>query len=1001
MKRLLIIPLFTFCVLQLFAQEVVVTGKVFDGESGEPLPGVNVVIDGTQQGTVTSIEGQYEITVPSDDAALLFSFIGYLSERVDVAGQTVIDIQLIPELQSLEEVVVVGYGTMKKSDLTGAVSSIREDDIKSVKASNAVEALQGKIAGVDMTRTNGRAGSGYQVLIRGKRSFSASNDPIYIVDGVDYGSNININPNDIASIEVLKDASSTAIYGSRGANGVILITTKKGEQGKPIISFNTYYGYTTPLGELNWADREGFLQMTRDLVRTNNPAYWDSADASIDVIPVLYPAEITGLENGTNFNWNDEQLGDHGSQQDYHLSVIGGSEKMTYAVSINHFIEDNFIPNDHYKRYSIKANVDSKVNKFFEIGNSTFISHSIQNQGQGPSNGGNSLVAAFDSLGNIIPMPTERVPFSNPFIDQDPDYRLHEIYRTDFLTTFYGQLNILPGLTFRSSINMDLAFERDGDFTGDYPGLARQNVATLSLSNDYRWTWINIMTLDKTLNDHHIMVTAATETYHKRVERYYQEGQDLELGDFWWYGLRTSSSDYLTITDPEIGIDHSPFVKNTQVGFIGRLHYGYKGKYLATFTGRYDGASQLREKWDFFPSASVAWRLSEEDFMQNINAISNLKLRLGYGVTGNQSVDEYSSLGGISEYAMYYEYGISESEQLGFRTARLETFPKWESTAVTNIGLDFGLFSNRISGSIELYQSKTSDILQEVTLPPTSAVTSVIENIGKTEGQGIEITLRTVNIATSDFNWTTDITFASSTEEITYLAGGVEQDIANGWFVGSPLNVFYDWKKIGIWQLGEEDLATEYGYVPGDLKLEDVVPDSSYLEDDRVIIGSPRPKWTGGLNSSMTYKNFDLNVFIYARIGHMVDDPTETQWAPDLRENSIMRNYWTPNNPTNDYPRLNPRLTRSGWSRATVMRYLDGSFVKIKDITLGYTLPRSLTSKILISSARVYVTAKNAFVFGEFFNRGRYDPEAVDEDGEYNISLPIPKMYAVGLNVTF
>ena len=1001
MKRLLFIPLFIFCVLQLFAQEIVVTGRVLDGESGEPLPGVNVVIDGTQQGTVTNINGVYELPVPSAQSTLIFSFIGYLSERVEVAGRTVIDIQLVPELQSLDEVVVVGYGTMKKSDLTGAVSSIREEDIQSVKASNAVEALQGKIAGVDMTRSSGRAGSGYNILIRGERSFSAENKPVYIVDGVEYGSNININPNDIASMEVLKDASATAIYGSRGANGVILITTKRGEQGKANITFNTYYGITSPLGKLDIADRDGYLQMTRDIYRTNNVAYWDSADAAIDVTGLLYPSEIEGLNNGTDFDWVDAQMEDHGSQQDYHLSVTGGTEKSTYAVSVNHFIEDNFIPNDNYKRYSIKANVDSKVNKFFEMGNSTFLSHSIQNQGEGINYNMIPLVSGYDSPGNIIAVPDERVPFSNPLIDQDPDIRSHEIYRTDLFSTFYGQVNIIPGLTFRSSVNLDLAFERDGDYTGDYPGLARQNVATVSLLNEYQWSWINILTLDKNFNEHHILATAATETRQSRKERYYQSGQDLELDQFKWYALRTSAAANLTITDPESGIDHSPFVKWTEVSFIGRLHYGFKGKYLATVTGRYDGSSRLREKWDFFPSASIAWRLSEEDFMQNISAISNLKLRLGYGVSGNQSVDSYSSLGGISEYQMYYEFGTSEVEQLGFRTARLETSPKWESTAVTNIGVDFGLLDNRLSGSIELYQSKTSDILQEVTLPPTSAVTSVIENIGETEGKGIEITLRTVNVATSDFNWTTDFTFASNSEEITELAGGVEQDIANGWFVDHPLTVHYDWKKIGIWQTDEAELADEYGYVPGDLKLEDVVYDSSYLENDRVIIGTPRPKWTGGINSVMTYKNFDLNVFVYARIGHMVSDPIETQWAPDGRENSIMRDYWTPNNPTNEYPRLNPRLTRSGWSRATVLRYNDGSFVKIKDITLGYTLPRSLTGKILISSARVYITAKNAFVFGKFFNKGRYDPEAVNEDGEFNMSLPIPKMYAIGLNVTF
>ncbi|MBN2612723.1 MAG: TonB-dependent receptor [Bacteroidales bacterium] len=999
MKKLLLIPLFIFCAIQLFAQEKTITGKITDGDTGEPLPGVNVVVDGTQQGTVTDIDGNYSIPVPSDQASLVFSFIGYNSETVAVAGQSVINIKLIPELQALDEVVVVGYGTMKKSDLTGAVSSIREEDIKSVKASNAVEALQGKIAGVDMTRSSGRAGSGYNILIRGERSFSAENDPIYIVDGIDYGSNININPNDIASMEVLKDASSTAIYGSRGANGVILITTKKGQQGKATISFNTYYGYTTPLGKLKMGTREDYLQITRDLYRTNNPTYWDTADSRINVTSLLYPEEIEGLNNGTDFDWIDAQMKDHGSQQDYHLSITGGSEKTTYAVSINHFVEDNFVPNDYYKRYSIKANVDSKVNKYFEMGNSTFLSHSIQNQGQGINYNMIPLVSAYDSLGNLIPVPNSRVPFSNPLIDQDPDYRTNEVYQTDVFSTFYGQLNIMPGLTFRSSFNLDLGFNRTGNFSDDYPGLARQSTASVSLLNEYKWTLINQINFDKTVNEHHIMTTVATETMLSRQERYYQSGQDLALSDFKWYALRTSAAANLSIRDPNT--DHLPFRKNSQVSFLGRLHYGYKGKYLATFTGRYDGASQLREKWDFFPSASIAWRLSEESFMQNLNAISNLKLRLGYGVTGNQSVRPYSSLGGISEYSMYYEFGTTETEILGFRTARLETSPRWESTAVTNLGLDFGLVDNKISGTIELYQSKTTDILQYVTLPPTSAVTLVTENIGETQGKGIEFTLRTVNVSTRDFKWTTDFTFASSTEEITFLAGGISQDIANRWFVGQPLSVHYDWDMIGIWQTDEAEEAAVYDAEPGDLKIADVDTVTGIGEGDRMVLGTPRPKWTGGLNSTMTYKGFDLNIFVYARIGQMISDATEVMWSPDGRENSIVRDYWTPNNPSNEYPRLNPDLTRSGWSRQTVLRYTDGSFVKIKDITLGYTLPRELTNKIMISSARVYVTAKNAIVFSKVFKKGRYDPEGVNSNGDLGTGLPIPKMYAVGLNITF
>lgn len=994
LTRLLFMSMLGLCMaFSAHAQVREISGVVTDADSGEPLIGVNVSVAGTTTGTITGLDGSYTLDASSGQS-MVFSYIGYETVTVEVSNQTEINITLSISTESLDEVVVIGYGTMKRSDLTGAVSSIREEDIAATKSSNVIEALQGKVAGIDMVRSSGEAGSGYSILLRGARSLTASNSPIYIVDGIDYGSRVNINPNDIASMEVLKDASATAIYGSRGANGVILITTKKGSAGAPKISFNMYYGITSPLGSVPLGDADYFLRMTRDYLRTTRSEYdWDTPDDEIDVGPGLSVKENEGYEAGYDYDWVDGQTENTGSQQDYHLSITGGNEKTNYAVSLNYMLEDNFIPNDSYKRYSIKADLESKVTKFLTLGYSTFLAYSDRVDGRGINYNMNPLTPAYDSLGVLVPEPDDRTPFTNPLIDQDPNNYLNEIIQTDLFTTFYAQLNLLDGLTFRTSFNVDLGFNRNGFFQGEYEGIDRLNQANVGMSSGYKWTWQNVLTYDKIFGDHHILVTGATETISSRVERSYQGATDLLLGSSWWWTLNSGQQDILIAP---AGDENFLQLQEYQLAsFIARAHYGFRGKYLATFTGRYDGASQLADKWSFFPSASVAWRISEENFMENLESVSNLKLRFGYGETGNQSVQPYAALGSIIRTPMYYEFGADP--YLGYRTGYLDNPDlTWETTTAMNVGLDFGFIKNRISGAVELYQTQTTNLLQNRTLPPTSAVPEIVQNIGETENRGIEVSLRTVNISSGEFFWSTDFTFAANQEEITYLVGGVEQDIGNGWFVGYPINVFYDYEKIGIWQLGEEEDAAVYGREPGELKLKDVNEDGIINDQDRVILGNPRPKWTGGLNSTMRYKGFDLNIFVYARVGNMVSDNIIRQWSPDRRENSMERDYWTPNFPTNEYPKLDPGLTRSGWSEATTMTYQEGSFVKISDITLGYTLPGALTSKAFISSARVYVTMKNYFAFGKYFSQGRYDPEYRGAMGK-----PIPKMLAFGANFTF
>jgi TonB-linked SusC/RagA family outer membrane protein len=977
-----------------FAQVREITGVVTDAQTGEVLIGVNVSVSGTTSGTITDVNGAYSLRI-SPGQSVMFSYIGYETTIIEVTSQTEINVALTMSAEKLDEVVVVGYGTMKRSDLTGAVSSIREEDIATTKSTNVIEALQGRVAGMDMVRSSGEAGSGYSTLLRGARSLTASNSPIYIVDGIDYGSNININPNDIASMEVLKDASSTAIYGSRGANGVILITTKKGKAGKPVISFNTYYGITSPLGSVPLGDADYFLRMTRDFLRTTRAQYdWDTPDEEINVSEGLSIEENEGYLAGENFDWVDAQRDNFGSQQDYHLSITGGNEVTSYAVSLNHTLEDNFIPNDSYKRYSLKLDLESKPARWLTFGNSSFVAFSKKIDGRGINYNMNPLTSAFDSTGMLVPEPDSRAPFSNPLIDQDPNHYLNEIYQTDVFSTFFAQLNLSNGLTFRSSFNFDLGFNRDGFFQGEYEGIDRLSTANVYMSMGYKWTWQNILTYDKTFGgDHHLIVTGATETVYSRTERSYQGATDLLLGNSWWWTLSSGQQDLLI--SPPGDESFLQLRENQLASFIGRVHYGFRGKYLVTLTGRYDGASQLAEKWDFFPSASVAWRISEESFMDNADAISDLKIRFGYGVTGNQSVAPYAALGSIIRTPIYYEFGTTP--YLGYRTGYLDNPDlTWETTSALNLGIDFGFLKNRISGTVELYQTQTTKLLQSRTLPPTSAVPEIVQNVGETQNQGVEVTLHTVNISGNNFTWSTDLTFAANTEEITFLVGGVEQDIGNGWFVGYPVDVYYDYEKIGIWQLDEEEQADMYGRVPGMLKLNDVNNDSIINDQDRVILGTPRPKWTAGLNSTMRYRNFDLNIFLYARIGHMVYDGIETQWSPDRRENSMERDYWTPNNPTNDYPRLDPGLTRSGWAEASTMAYKDGSYVKIRDITLGYTLPQQMTQKAYINSLRLYVTLKNYFAFGKYYSQGRYDPEYRGA-----MSKPIPKMLAFGANFTF
>lgn len=993
-----ILTIFFLCVTASFmaSAQSKVTGTVKD-DTGEGLPGVAIQIKGTTSGTITDIDGSFTLEV-SPDEVLLCTFIGYLPQEVPVNGRSRIEVVMELDIQQLDEVVVVGYGTMKKSDLTGAVTSINEKEIGKVRSANAIEVLQGKSAGVDIVRSSGRAGSGYSIQVRGNRSLTGNNNPLYIVDGIPFGSDITIDPNDIASVEILKDASSTAIYGSRGANGVIIITTKKGDAGKPTISFNTYAGVTKPIGSVPLGDRDYFLQLYSDLEWMRR---WQF-DPTVLPRQNAYMGELRTAEDpDANYDWYDGLL-QNGMQQNYNFSFSGSKEKLTYSTSLSYYQEDGMIEQDKFQRFTFRVNLEGQVSDNVTIGTSTVASFSIQNERDNPFGDARKLSplsVPYDSAGNLIAFPRFREEVVNPFIEADPDYHLRETRKGRTFSTIYAKVDFFnKALSFRSSLNFDLDFEREGRFDGVYPGVNGISVAEARTAIGTDYTIQNVFSYNKQVGRlHQLNLTAGSEIISRRTETYRGYGEDLGLANSQWYSLGSAGQNVTLALAP----GEYPLVESALVSYFGRFHYSLMDRYMFQFTGRYDGSSRLARggnQWDFFPSASFAWRITEEPFFPTQPILSDLKFRAGYGLSGNQAVDPYSSKGTVTANPLFYEFGLSEAQYNGYRTQTNENLNLgWEITEAINIGFDFEMLDGRLQGSVERYFTNTEDVLQNQSLSPHAGITSITANVGNTRNDGWEVTLNSRIISTTDFTWNTGLTYYTNNEEIVSLASGVEQDLLNGWIVGQPLDVFYDRKAIGIWQLGEEDAAAEYGLKPGDIKFADLNDDKVYNDLDRVVLGTSRPDFTFGFNNNFTFRDFDLSILAFARWGHTIRDEVLSHFSVDGLENSMMLDYWTPFNASNTTPRLDPQRTRSGYHELRALEFVDGSFIKIRDITLGYTLPGSLSNNLKMRKLRIYATVKNAFIFSEYYDGGnRYDPELRGD-----IEIPMPRLFAGGLNVTF
>jgi TonB-linked SusC/RagA family outer membrane protein len=965
-------------------QQKQVTGTVTD-RSGSPFPGVNVVVTGTNIGTTTDISGKYTISVPPGSSSLTFTFVGMDPQTVTIGESARINVTMTESAIGLEEVIVIGYGTVKKSDLTGAISSVSSAELSSIQTSSVLGQAQGKLAGVDIIESNGTPGSSQTIRIRGNRSITAGNDPLFVVDGIPTSQEINdFNPGDIESMEVLKDASAVAIYGSRGANGVILITTKHGGKGKARISFDTYYGLKNQIADFDHMNSQQFVEYKRV---ANSLSKTDNSQDQV-ILGVLYDNYINGVET----NYLDE-IYRNGTQKEYQLSASGGDDKLSYYLSGSYYDEKGLIKKTDYNRYSLRANLDATLTKKLKVGLSLTTSKDLRNSMTDPTENALRyvpLTKAYNDEGEVIAYPNpDEALISSPLVNFAPNQYVDENKGFRMFSNMYGEYEILPDLKYRLNFGIDMLYSRRGRFEGDYAG--DTPTGSVNNSNVFNYTIENILSYNKTIGDHNFNLVGLFSSQFNSTESSSLSAKGIPITRSTFYDLGSAE----TIT----GIS-SQLTEWGLLSYMGRINYKFKDRYLITASGRADGSSRLAEgnKWAFFPAASIAWIITKENFMQSVPVLSFLKLRVGYGSVGNTAISPYQTQGGLTRS----DYVFADNAAFGYQLNGIAN-PElgWEISGTLNVGLDFGLWKDRISGTMEVYDTKTNDLLLQRLLPTTSGFTSVIENIGATRNRGFELTLSAnVLSASSGLKWDVEMNLFSNKEEIVQLFNGYTDDIGNEWFIGEPINSFYDNVFDGIWQTDEATEAALVGQAPGQIKIRDVngrdaegvltkQPDGLINSDDRSVLGSTNPKWTGGLTNKVTFKGFDFSMLLYARQGQMLNTSfyslSGNNW--EGRRAALNFNYWTPNNPSNEFPQP---VQGKQIIYASSLNYFDGSFMKIKNISLGYDFAKSLIRTDAVSAFRVYFSATNPVIWSPF---KLTDPETG--------SALSAATYFVGINLKF
>ncbi|WP_235941826.1 SusC/RagA family TonB-linked outer membrane protein [Cyclobacterium roseum] len=997
-----------------------ITGKVIDS-NGEGIPGVTVLVEGTTSGTATNIDGEFTINVP-DGGVLVFSFIGYESQRVEVGNQTSLNITLMEDQSSLEEVVVVGYGTQKKSDLTGSISSIKGDAVKEFPITSIDQAIQGRAAGVQVTQASAAPGGGVSVRIRGSNSINSGSEPLYVIDGFPiypdnsaYGvggsrqpSNVmaTINPNDIESIEILKDASATSIYGSRGSNGVVLITTKRGKSGESRIDYEasmSVQNISNPIGVLNGKDYATYL---------------NTMEQSQGGAPIYTQSEIEAIGEGTN--WLDE-ITRTGLISSHQLSFTGGNEKTQYAVVGNYFDNEGIIENTDFKRYGIRLNLDNKaLNDRLTINSSWSINRTQSNNAPTDRGGPGGIIITALGLDPTVPVRNEDGTYALASYDgrflTNPLQELQYVTDRDINNRILGNTSltykISEGLNFKTSIGADiLSAGRTTFFPNENSRLGRDRAGELTKANRNSLNILNenILSYTNQLDEDHRLDIVAGYTFQKEVN----EGMSATNR-----GLSASHVDQATLGGgTDIQIPSSNRREWLLKSFLGRINYNLMEKYLLTFSFRRDGSSRFgaANKWANFPSVAGAWRLVEEGFFQSSslsNVVSDLKIRTSWGITGNSEIPVYNSQANLSEY----NYVFGGNLVLGLADARLSNPGlKWETTTMYNLGLDFSFMENRLNLTTEYFHNNTEDLLLFVTIPSSLGFDSILKNSGSLENRGLEFSLNYVAINRADFRWdiTGNVSFlrnkitdlGSSTPFFSGSTSSGHLGIPGSWVEdGNPIGVWRGYHFVGLFQSQEEidNNPSRSGDKPGYPRYRDANDDGTITPEDFAIMGDPNPDFTWGLTTTLNYKKIDFNLFIRGVHGNDIRNLQQSELGDGVQKinqiANILEDSWTPENRNASRPVIDGNRDFANSYRASDYFIEDGSFIRVQNVSIGYTLPVTK----FVRNARFFISAQNPVLFTKY--KG-FDPE-VNNLGQNNLNrgddydaYPRSKTYTVGVNI--
>ncbi|MCU0391881.1 MAG: TonB-dependent receptor [Thermoflexibacter sp.] len=990
-----------------YARLLTISGKVTD-EEGNSLPGVNVLLKGTNTGTTTDGEGKYAISLSEDskNAILLFSFVGYFTKEVPINNQTTIDVALSPDVRALSEIVVVGYGTQKKSDITGSLASVSSKEIMAVPVSGIGQAMQGRAAGVQVTQSSNAPGGGVSIRIRGGNSINAGNEPLYVIDGYPvYNENgANINPNDVESIEILKDASATAIYGSRGANGVVMVTTKRGKSGQNKIDFESYYGTQEVVKRIPMLNATEYATLVNE------------AQANANRARVFSDAEIAAFGAGTD--WQNE-IFRKAPIQNYQLTMSGGNDKTRYAIMGNYFKQDGVIIRSNFNRASFRVNLDHKVSDRLSIGTTINLTRTTNNAVPTDADGGNSATVVYSALnfsptqpvrnadGSFVVLNTPgRVQIGSPVAQANGTD--NQTQGTRILGNVFAEYKIIDGLSFRTSWGTDLNDSRNNFYISQLTatGLNLRGQGAITDNKNQNWINENTLTYTKTFDQKHsVTALIGYSMQGNKFEQVRAAAQGF-ANDILIYNNLGSASTPLT---PSSGA--SAWQLNS---YLSRVNYGFKDKYLATITVRADGSSRFGadNKWAVFPSASLAWRVSEESFIKNIKQITDLKIRASYGISGNQEIGQYQSLAALG--TQNANFGNTVSVGIGpVRVANPDL--RWETTAQTDIGIDLGLFNNRLTLTADYYIKKTTDLLLAVPLPFTSGFSSALQNLGSLENKGVEFGITSTNL-TGEFKWTTNFNIASNRTQVLDL--GTQREFiageASGHLqlpnsgivrVGEPIGVFYGLVSSGIFpNQAAVDASAQRTARPGDRSYVDQNGDGVINANDRVILGQALPKIFGGLTNTFSYKGIELSVFLQGVSGNSILNINRFELESLTGVSNQSRetlNRWTPNNTNTDIARANAAGNPYVISSRQVE---DGSYLRIKNINLSYSFPAEVLKVIKLTNLRLYVSAQNYFTFTKYSG---FDPE-VNRFGQSTLSqgidygsYPNNKILLFGINASF